>query len=225
MAKVWIVTGANGGMGQAIVAAAAAGGNVVVAAARRPESVRGLVSAYPGQVEGLRLDITDLSRIEEAVAEIVARYGRIDVVVNNAGRSHLGAVEETSDADLRALFEVHFFGPAALTRAVLPHLRAQKSGAIVQMSSMGGRLSSAGISAYSATKFALEGFSEALHAELAPPPMRLVLGADAVDAVRAHAEHALAELHAWGHLAKSTDLTDWPVTTKEKDHDLIHSAL
>ena len=101
------------------------------------------------------------------MAEVIARHGRIDILVNNTGRSHVGAVEETGEAEQRALFEVHFFGPAALTRAALPHLRARRSGAIVQVSSMGGRLSFAGISAYSATKLALEGFSEALRAEIA----------------------------------------------------------
>ncbi|MGS2648302.1 SDR family NAD(P)-dependent oxidoreductase [Streptosporangium sp. LJ11] len=104
---------------------------------------------------------------DEAVAEVIARHGRIDILVNNAGRSHVGAVEETGEAGHRALFEVRFFGPAALTRAALPHLRARRSDAIVQVSSVGGRLSFAGISAYSATKFALEGFSEALRAEAA----------------------------------------------------------
>jgi NAD(P)-dependent dehydrogenase (short-subunit alcohol dehydrogenase family) len=248
-----------------------AAGDVAVAAVRRPESVRDLVEAYPGSVEALSLDVTELTEIDRSVADIVARHGRIDVVVNNAGRSHVGAVEETTDAELRALFEVHFFGPAALTRAVLPYMRMQRSGAIVQMSSMGGRLSFAGISAYSATKFALEGFSEALHAEVAPhgitvlivepgnfrtglltassesdplpayadtvgatkavirqndgkqigdparaaaaiitalnsaqPPLRLVLGPDALDAIRSHTKNTEAELNAWECLARNT---------------------
>ncbi|WP_084477003.1 SDR family NAD(P)-dependent oxidoreductase [Nocardia ignorata] len=97
------------------------------------------------------------------------------IVINNAGRTHVGAVEETTDAELRALFDLHLFGPAALTRAVLPHMRAQRGGAIVQMSSVGGQLSFAGFSAYSATKFALEGLSEALAEEVAPFGIKVLI--------------------------------------------------
>ena len=102
-------------------------------------------------------------------------YGRIDVLVNNAGRGLIGAVEETTDSELRELMDLHFFGPAALTRAVLPHLRAQGSGAIVQLTSMGGRISFAGVGGYSATKFALEGLTEALAEEVAPFGIKVML--------------------------------------------------
>ncbi|OLZ69491.1 short-chain dehydrogenase/reductase [Streptomyces sp. IMTB 2501] len=162
MNKVWLVTGASSGFGRAITEAAVAAGDVVIGAARRPEALDDLVAAHPDQVEALRLDVTDLAATETAVQDVVARHGRIDVLVNNAGRTHVGAVEETTDAELRGLFDLHFFGPAALVRAVLPQMRERRSGAIVQMSSMGGQLSFAGFGAYSATKFALEGLSEAL---------------------------------------------------------------
>ncbi|MGW3193187.1 oxidoreductase [Streptomyces sp. NPDC001118] len=162
MNKVWLVTGASSGFGRAIAEAAVAAGDVVVGAARRPEALDDLVAAHPDQVEALRLDVTDLAAIDSAVRDVVARHGRIDVLVNNAGRTHVGAVEETTEAELRALFDLHFFGPAALVRAVLPQMRERRSGAIVQMSSMGGQMSFAGFGAYSATKFALEGLSEAL---------------------------------------------------------------
>jgi NAD(P)-dependent dehydrogenase (short-subunit alcohol dehydrogenase family) len=102
------------------------------------------------------------------VAQAVERFGRIDVLVNNAGRTQVGAVEETTDAELRALFELHFFAPAALTRAVLPHMRRNGGGAIVQMSSVGGQVTAAGFGAYCATKFALEGLTETLREEVAP---------------------------------------------------------
>jgi NAD(P)-dependent dehydrogenase (short-subunit alcohol dehydrogenase family) len=160
--KVWLITGANSGFGRALVEEAVAAGDVVVAAVRSTESMRELVAQYPDQVDPVQLDVTDQSRIATVVEDVTRRHGRIDVLVNNAGRTHVGAVEETTDADLRSLFELHFFGPAALVRAVLPHMRARRSGAIVQLSSMGGQMSFAGFSAYSATKFALEGLSEAL---------------------------------------------------------------
>ncbi|MFG3105051.1 oxidoreductase [Streptomyces sp. NPDC048182] len=166
MNKVWLITGASSGFGRAIGEAALADGDVVVGAVRRPEVLDDLVAAHPDQVEALRLDVADTAAAEAAVRDVVARHGRIDVLVNNAGRTHVGAFEETGEEELRALFDVHVFGPAALTRAVLPYLREQRSGAIVQMSSMGGQLSFAGFAAYSGTKFALEGMSEALADEV-----------------------------------------------------------
>ncbi|MBK6016149.1 oxidoreductase [Streptomyces sp. MBT53] len=167
MNKVWLVTGASSGFGRAIVEAALAAGDVVVGAARRTEALDDLVAAHPDQVEALRLDVTDTGAAEAAVRDVVARHGRIDVLVNNAGRTHVGAFEETTEQELRDLFDLHVFGPAALTRAVLPSMRERRSGAIVQMSSMGGQMSFAGFSAYSGTKFALEGLSEALADEVA----------------------------------------------------------
>lgn len=166
--RVWLVTGANSGFGRAIAEAALAAGDTVVAAARRPETLDDLVARHPGRVTAVELDVTDQSRIADVVADAVLWHGRIDVLVNNAGRGVVGAVEETTDRELRELMDLHFFGPAALTRAVLPHMRRQGSGAVVQMSSMGGRFSFPGVGAYSATKFALEGLSEALAQEVAP---------------------------------------------------------
>ncbi|MFH9010299.1 oxidoreductase [Streptomyces sp. NPDC017943] len=167
MDKVWLITGASSGFGRAIAEAALAAGDVVVGAARRPEHLGDLAAAHPDRVEVLRLDVADTTAAEAAVRDVVARYGRIDVLVNNAGRTHVGAFEETTEQELRELFDVHVFGPAALTRAVLPFMRERRSGAIVQMSSMGGQMSFAGFSAYSATKFALEGLSEGLADEVA----------------------------------------------------------
>ncbi|MGW6792191.1 oxidoreductase [Streptomyces chartreusis] len=167
MNKVWLITGASSGFGRAVADAALAEGDVVVGAVRRPEGLEDLVAAHPDQVEALRLDVGDTGAAEAAVRDVIARHGRIDVLVNNAGRTHVGAFEETTEQELRELFEVHVFGPAALTRAVLPHMRERRSGAIVQMSSMGGQMSFAGFSAYSGTKFALEGLSEGLADEVA----------------------------------------------------------
>jgi NAD(P)-dependent dehydrogenase (short-subunit alcohol dehydrogenase family) len=175
MSRVWLVTGGNSGFGRAITEAAVAAGDLVVATARRTATLDDLVEAYPDQVEVLPLDVTDITAVEATVRDITDRHGRIDVLVNNAGRSHVGAAEETTDAELRSLFDVHVFGPAALVRAVRPHMRSRRSGAIVQLSSMGGQLSFAGFSAYSATKFALEGMSEALAAEVRPLGIKVLI--------------------------------------------------
>ncbi|MEU8885916.1 oxidoreductase [Streptomyces hydrogenans] len=168
MSKVWLITGANSGFGRAFTEAAVAAGDVVVAGARRVSALDDLVAAHPDQVDAVSLDVTDHAAVDRVVREVAERHGRIDVLVNNAGRTHVGSVEETDDAELRSLFDVHVFGPAALTRAVLPYMRARRSGAIVQLSSVGGQMSMAGFGAYSATKFALEGMSEALAAEVNP---------------------------------------------------------
>jgi len=163
-----LITGTSSGFGRAIAEAALQRGDTVVATARRPAALHDLVTAHPDRVHARALDVTDTGRIPGFVDEIVQQHGRIDVLVNNAGRALIGAAEETTEPELRDLMDVHFFGPAALTRAVLPHMRTRKSGAIVALTSVGGRISFAGCSAYSATKFALEGFSEALAEEVAP---------------------------------------------------------
>ncbi|MER6983897.1 oxidoreductase [Streptomyces carpinensis] len=175
MNKVWLITGAGSGFGRAIAEAALAAGDVVVGAVRRPGTLADLVAAHPDQMEALGLDVTDTAAGEAAVRDVVARHGRIDVLVNNAGRTHVGAFEETTEQELRDLFDVHVFGPAALTRAVLPHMRERRSGAIVQMSSMGGQMSFAGFGAYSGTKFALEGMSEALADEVAEYGVKVLI--------------------------------------------------
>jgi NAD(P)-dependent dehydrogenase (short-subunit alcohol dehydrogenase family) len=174
-ARVWLVTGAGSGFGRAITEAALAAGDVVVASARQPDALTDLATAHPDQVETVRLDVTDPPAVADVVDAVQRRYGRIDVLVNNAGRGQVGAAEETTDAELRALFELHVFGPAALVRAVLPGMRARGTGAIVQMSSFGGQVAYPGFSAYCATKFALEGYSEALAAEVAPLGIRVLL--------------------------------------------------
>jgi NAD(P)-dependent dehydrogenase (short-subunit alcohol dehydrogenase family) len=175
MNRVWLITGANSGFGRAITEAAVAAGDVAVAAARRAAALDDLAAAHPGQVDVLPLDVTDGAAVDATVRDVIGRHGRIDVLVNNAGRSHVGAAEETTDAELRDLFEVHVFGPAALVRAVLPHMRSRRAGAIVQLSSMGGQLSFAGFGAYSATKFALEGLSEALADEVRPLGIKVLI--------------------------------------------------
>jgi NAD(P)-dependent dehydrogenase (short-subunit alcohol dehydrogenase family) len=174
-ARVWLVTGGSSGFGRAITEAAVEAGDVVVAASRRPRALDDLVAARPDRVESVPLDVTDTAAAAAVVADVQSRYGRIDVLVNNAGHGQVGAAEETTDAELRALFDLHVLGPAALVRAVLPGMRARGTGAIVQMSSFGGQVAYPGFSAYCATKFALEGYSEALAAEVGPLGIAVVV--------------------------------------------------
>jgi NAD(P)-dependent dehydrogenase (short-subunit alcohol dehydrogenase family) len=163
--RVWLITGASSGFGRAIADAALERGDAVVATARRTETLSDLDGRERARV--VSLDVTDAVQREAAIGAAVERFGRIDVLVNNAGRTQVGAVEETTDEELRALFDLHFFAPAALTRAVLPHMRRQGGGAIVQMSSVGGQVTAAGFGAYCATKFALEGLTQTLRDEVA----------------------------------------------------------
>ena len=277
--RVWLITGASSGFGLAIAQAALGRGDTVVATSRR-------VDAIPREkgerIALLPLDVTDPDQRRATVDEVIRRFGRIDVLVNNAGRTQVGAVEETTDEELRDLFELHFFAPAALTRAVLPQMRKQGGGAIVQMSSVGGQVTAAGFGAYCATKFALEGLTETLREEVAPfgirtlivepgafrtglfrpgaaymsaemadyaetvgptrayvrddhlkqpgdparaaeaildaldsddPPLRLVLGADAIGNIRARLDRLSTELDRWERVGRATAIEEEPAST------------
>jgi NAD(P)-dependent dehydrogenase (short-subunit alcohol dehydrogenase family) len=171
--RVWLITGASSGFGRELVDAVLERGDRVAATARDLKALSDLDGR--SDVALVALDVTDAGQRDAAVAAVVERFGRIDVLVNNAGRTQVGAVEETTEEELRALFDLHFFGPAALTRAVLPHMRAQGGGAIVQMSSVGGQVTAPGFSAYSATKFALEGLTQTLHDEVADFGIRTLI--------------------------------------------------
>ncbi|ORA38176.1 SDR family oxidoreductase [Mycobacterium aquaticum] len=173
--QIWIITGASKGLGQALTQAALAAGDSVVAAVRNPDGMADLVSAHGDRLACVRFDARSTDDAGGLVNAAVQRYGRLDVLVNNAGRAVVGAAEEVSDAQLRDLMDLHLFGPAALVRAALPVMREQRSGTIVQMSSQGGRMSFPGVSTYSASKFALEGWSEALAGEVAPFGVRVML--------------------------------------------------
>lgn len=173
--KVWFITGTSTGFGRALALEAIARGDRVVATARRAAAVSDLVALAPERVLGWELDVTQPAQIEGAVSAAVARFGALDVLVNNAGFSIVGAVEETSDVELRATMETMFFGPVALTRAVLPQLRRQGSGTIVQITSVGGLITAPGFGPYSAAKHALEAVSETLAAEVAPHGIRVLI--------------------------------------------------
>jgi NAD(P)-dependent dehydrogenase (short-subunit alcohol dehydrogenase family) len=171
--RTWLITGATSGFGRTITEAALERGDCVVATSRHTDGLDDL--AGDDRVLVTRLDVTDAAQREAAVAAALDRFGRIDVLVNNAGRTQVGAVEETDDDELRYLFDLHFFAPVALTRLVLPTMRAQGGGAVVQMSSVGGQVTAPGFGAYCATKFALEGLSETLQAEVEPFGIRVLI--------------------------------------------------
>ncbi|MFF7216099.1 oxidoreductase [Streptomyces sp. NPDC008238] len=272
--RVWLITGCSTGFGREIALAALAAGDRVMATARRPEALADLAQVGGDRISSAALDVTRPASIQAAVKATQAVFGRIDVLVNNAGFTMLGAVEETSMEQLRSLMEVNFFGTAEVTKAVVPMMREQGSGAIVQMSSQGGRMTYPGLGGYDASKHAVEAFSESLSSELAPlgvrvlivepgmfrtkitdnmvlapenpayaatsgglrqmvagvqgkepgdpakaasailkvldaenPPLRLVLGSDAVDAMREHHEAVLSDMVTWDAMSRSTDIS------------------
>jgi NAD(P)-dependent dehydrogenase (short-subunit alcohol dehydrogenase family) len=270
--RTWFITGASSGLGRAFAEHALRRGHNVVATARRVATLEDIAARAPGRLLALALDVTRPEDARAAVGAAVARFARIDVLINNAGYGIVGAFEETPEDELRAQMETNFFGAMNVIWAALPGLRAQRGGAIVNISSLGGQLSFLGFSAYSASKFALEGASEALAQEVAPfgvkvlivepgqfrtrfagsglrhmpvidayrdvvggtrdfargmdgtqsgdpmkaaaaieaaldapnTPLRLQLGADAVDAIRTHAETLLRELGTWEAVARDT---------------------
>ncbi|MCC2275965.1 SDR family oxidoreductase [Streptomyces sp. ET3-23] len=167
MSRVWFITGATRGLGRAFTQAALDAGDRVVGAARSIELLDDLVAAHPGRLVTVRVDVTDRAAVFTAVEQAVAAFGRLDIVVNNAGTIAAGAVEEFSEAEARAHMDVNFFGPLWVSQAVLPQLRAQGSGHLVQISSIGGVAAHASSGMYNAGKWALEGMSEALAMEAA----------------------------------------------------------
>ncbi len=173
--RTWFITGASSGFGAAFVQHALELGDNVVATARRVEAIQVLAEREPRRVLPVALDVTLPGQADRAVQQALERFGHIDVLVNNAGYGVVGAVEETPEAELRAQMETNFFGAVAVMQAALPSMRARGSGAIVNMSSLGGQLSFAGFGAYSASKFALEGLSEALAQELAPFGLKVLI--------------------------------------------------
>lgn len=170
---VWFITGASRGFGLEIVREALERGDQVVATARNPVSLSDQFPDVEDRLLAVQLDVHDPAQIRSAVDAAIAKFGRIDALVNNAGRGLVGAVEETSDAEARAAFDVNVFGLLDVTRAVLPHLRAQRSGLIVNMSSVGGFVAWSGWGVYCATKFAVEALSDAMGQELAPMGIRV----------------------------------------------------
>jgi len=275
--RTWLITGASSGFGRALAEEVLEHGDRVVATARDAEKVRDLERTHPGRARAVALDVTRPEQVRAAVGEAIGFSNRINVLVNNAGYGLLGAVEELDDDEVRRQFETNFFGALDVMRTVLPHMRAHRSGHILNISSEGGFMGVPGAGAYNASKFALEGLSEALAAEIAHlgikvtivepgafrtdwagrslvqarrtiddyaassgrvrglvpttsgqqpgdprraakamiqvveaenPPLRLVLGEDALEHIRGKIDHVLADLAAWEASSRSTAFED-----------------
>lgn len=164
----WLITGCSTGLGRALAQAVLAHGHNAVVTARDISTVQDVAAAYPGTALALPLDVTDPAQIGAAVKQAQERFGGIDVLVNNAGYGYRAAVEEADDADVRRLFDTNVFGAVDMIKAVLPDMRAKRSGTILNISSIGARIKPAGSGYYSATKAALEGLSGSLRKELQP---------------------------------------------------------
>jgi NAD(P)-dependent dehydrogenase (short-subunit alcohol dehydrogenase family) len=271
--RVWFITGSSTGFGRALAEAVLASGDSAVLTARKPQQLEDLTQRFPERSLAVRLDVTKPQEVAEAVEGAIATFGRIDVLVNNAGYGWVGAIEEASDEDIRKQFETNVFGVLSLTKAVLPHLRKQQSGHIINFSSVGGFVGFPGSGIYCSTKFAIEGISEALAQEVkhlgikvtivepgafrtdfngrslvlsdthledyqaivggfrqwlqemdgkqpgdpkkaalaiiqavnsSNPPLRLLLGADAVNAIESKLESVKAELEDWKEVSINT---------------------
>lgn len=176
MTRTWLITGASRGFGRALAEAVLRTGDQLVATARRPEQLDDLAARYGERMRPAALDVTDAAAAVRAVNEATAAFGRLDVVVNNAGYANSAPIEEMAEDDFRAQVETNLFGVVNVTRAALPVLRAQRAGTFVQFSSIGGRVGGTpGLGAYQTAKFGVEGFSEALASEAAPFGVKVVI--------------------------------------------------
>lgn len=173
--RVWFVTGASRGFGRAVCEEVLANGDTVVATARNPGALRPFDAAADGRVAVLSLDVADAKEARAAARDAVDRYGRVDVVFNNAGFASIGAAEELTDRELREQLDVNLLGVINVTRAVLPYMRKQGFGHLLQMSSLNGVEGLPGGSYYAASKFGVEGFSDSLADEVAPLGIRVTI--------------------------------------------------
>src|SRR5260370_18616445 len=175
MSKVWLITGSSRGFGRSLAEAVLAHGDCLVATARNPEQLSDLVTRYGDTVRAVALDVINPEQAHAAAAAAMDAFGRLDVVVNNAGYGNMADSEDATEEDLRAQIETDLWGVIHVTRAALPILRKQRSGHIVQFSSIGGRLGTPGLAAYQTAKWAVEGFSEVLAREVAPLGIKVTL--------------------------------------------------
>lgn len=173
--KVWLITGCSTGFGRSLAEAVLQGGDRVIATARNTDKLQDLIYRYPQQVCTLSLDVTNKDNIRSAISQAKDVYGRIDVLVNNAGYGSMGAIEEQSDEAIKRQFDTNLFGAINMMREVLPLMRSQRRGHILNISSVGGVVSMAGAGIYCSTKFALEAVSEALAQEVAPLGIKVTI--------------------------------------------------
>jgi NAD(P)-dependent dehydrogenase (short-subunit alcohol dehydrogenase family) len=213
--STWLITGCSSGLGRALAEAVIGAGHNAVVTARNVTSVADLSDASPERVLAIALDVTKPEQVASAVQQAEQRFGGVDVLVNNAGYGYRSAVEEGDDADIRALFETHFFGTVAMIKAVLPGMRGRRSGAVVNISSIGAQLAAVGSGYYAAAKAAIEGLSGALRGELAPLGISVTVvepGAFRTD----FAGRSLAQ--------SATVIDDYAATAgqRRKEHDTMH---
>jgi NAD(P)-dependent dehydrogenase (short-subunit alcohol dehydrogenase family) len=176
MEQTWFITGSSRGLGRSLVHAALEAGDLVAATARQPSQLDGLVADYGERIHPIALDVTDARAARSAIAEAHRRFGRLDIIVNNAGYANVSPIETGDDEDFRAQFETNFWGVYNVSKAAIPILREQRSGMLMQISSVGGRVGgSPGIASYQAAKFAIDGFSRVLRAETAPFGVTIVV--------------------------------------------------
>lgn len=215
--STWLITGGSTGLGRALTEAVIAAGHNAVVTARDARKIADLAEGNTDRVLPLALDVTDPGQVTSTVSQAEAKFGGIDVLVNNAGYGYRAAVEEGDDADVRTLFETHFFGPVAMIKAVLPGMRARRSGAIVNISTIGVQIMPMGSGYYAASKAALEGMSGALHAEVKP----LGISVTVVEPGAFRTDFAGRSL-----TQSSTVIDDYADTagTRRKEHDTAHGT-
>lgn len=175
MKKVWFITGCSTGFGRALSKEVLAKGYFAVVAARNTADVQDIIDEYPDTAIAVKLDVTVPTEIQAAVAAATEKFGHIDVLVNNAGIGYFAAIEESEDDQVRRMFDINVFGLASMTQAILPVMRKQRSGHILNISSIGGLRSFPGVGFYNATKYAVDGLSEALSKEVAPLGIKVTI--------------------------------------------------
>jgi NAD(P)-dependent dehydrogenase (short-subunit alcohol dehydrogenase family) len=215
--STWLITGCSTGLGRALAEAVIAAGHNAVVTAREVQRVADLTLGNEDRVLALPLDVTDTAQVSDAVSQAEERFGDIDVLVNNAGYGYRAAVEEGDESDVRKLFETHFFGAVAMIKAVLPAMRARRSGAIVNISTIGVQIMPVGSGYYAASKAALEGMSGALYGELKP----LGISVTVVEPGAFRTDFAGRSL-----TQSSTVIDDYAETAgkRRKEHDRLHGT-